>query len=46
MKISLVIGEAILLLKDDNVVSVHTLAQQLNQMPNAETEAARREIIS
>lgn len=45
MKIPLVIGKAILLLlEDDNVVSVHTLAQQLKQMPDAETEATRREI--
>ncbi|MGF6477734.1 hypothetical protein [uncultured Pluralibacter sp.] len=45
-KVNVVIGEAILLLlEDEDVVSVHNLAQQLKQMLKAETEAARREII-
>ena len=45
-KVNIVIGEAILtLLGDDDDVSARTLARQLKQMLQAETEAARREII-
>lgn len=44
--VNVVIGEAtLLLLEDDDVISVQILAQKLKQMLEAEKEAARREII-
>jgi hypothetical protein len=46
-EINIVIGEAILaLLEGDDDVSARTLARQLNQMLEVETEAARREVRS
>jgi hypothetical protein len=45
-EINIVIGEAILtLLEGDDDVSARTLARQLKQMLEVETEAARREVI-
>ncbi|MDJ0474357.1 hypothetical protein QNA27_11880 [Pantoea eucalypti] len=45
-KINIIIGEAILtLLEDDGVFSTRSIFQQLKQMLELETEAARREII-
>lgn len=45
-EINIVIGEAILaLLEGNDDVSARTLARQLKQMLEVETEAARREVI-